>query len=144
MKLVHDCRFRTGWAALMLATALVACQKQPPPAPTSAPPSAESVSVEATPAAAPAPNSAPPPTTAEAAPVEVDYSKMSNEDKYMQEMASSITTYIQDHLRNKGRMPKDANDILALKIMDRLEVPNNYLLVIDQKTGAVSFKKLKK
>jgi hypothetical protein len=138
--------------ALTLALGLSACGKKPAaPAPEAPAAPATGVFVDA-PADAPPP----PPTTAPAAAaadgsgaatpattLEIDYSKMSNEDKYMQEMASSITTYIQDHVRGKGRMPRDAQDILALKIMDRLEVPPNYTLVIDQKTGQVSFKKKK-
>jgi PBP1b-binding outer membrane lipoprotein LpoB len=140
--------FRSASAAiacLAFAICLTACRKKPASGseitPAEAAPPAESTE----PAVTPAPDGAPPPpTVAETTTVGVDYSKMSNEDKYMSEMADSITSFIQDHLRNRGRMPKDAQDVVALKIMSRVDVPDAYILVIDQKTGKATFKRKKK
>jgi hypothetical protein len=133
---------RLAIASLAVAIGFTACGKKVTPAPE-APPAAATTDSPTPPAEqspqAPPSASAVPTGVAES----VDYSKMSNEEKYFTEMADSITSFIQDHLRSKGRMPRDAKDVVALKIMSRVDVPDGYVLEINQKTGKATFKKKK-
>src|SRR5437868_665475 len=131
MSFIRSKYLQLGSVLLAVAIWSSGCKKKPAPEP---PPPPSAVSVNAEPAAAPPPQAAAAETAA--APMEATpaFEKMTPEDKYWMEMGDSITSFIQDHLRNKGRMPKDAKDVVDLKIMSRVDVPPNYTLVIDQKT----------
>src|SRR6185436_9894448 len=98
MSLFHVPFSRLLLSGLALTLCLTACKKKPTAeAPPPTPPPAVGIAVET--------ESAPPPPQAPVA-VEAtpEIEKMSTEDKYWTEMADSITSFIQDHLRNKGRM----------------------------------------
>ena len=132
-------------ACLAFAICLTACRKKPAPVTEAPPPQSAAPAEAAEPAAAPIPDGAPPlPKAVETVAESADFSKMSNEDKYLMEMADSITSFIQDHLRGRGRMPKNAQDVVDLKIMSRVDVPPAYVLEINQKTGKATFKRIKK
>jgi hypothetical protein len=124
---------------LAFALCLTACRKKPEPA-QETPPLIEA----AQPDTSTAPDGAPPPQPVASTEPAPDFDKMSNEDKYWAEMADSITSFVQDHVRNRGRMPKTAKDITDMKIMSRVDVPPNYDLTIDQRTGKVAIRKKKK